>query len=125
VTRRCWAWRRHHSSVQRLEDLLEAAHEKGYRVHDDVDVVVTMTIQFIGMLVRKQSSARRGIDLDGFLKQIEQVMSEWLRRSSEAPERPLTVGPHLRMKDHEQLTKASDTQLSSVDDRGVPRAPAE
>jgi two-component system chemotaxis sensor kinase CheA len=98
---------------QRLEELLEAAHAKGYRVHDDVDIVVTMTIQFIGMLVRKQSSTRGGIDLDGFLKQIEQVMSEWLRRSSEAPERWLTVGPHLRMKDRDRLTSSSGLRLSS------------
>jgi two-component system chemotaxis sensor kinase CheA len=97
---------------QRLEDLLEGAKVRGYRVHDDVDVVVTMTIQFIGMLVRKQSSARRGIDLDGFLKQIEQVMSEWLRRSSE-PSSRLSVGPHLQVKNRERLSTASSDQLAS------------
>jgi two-component system chemotaxis sensor kinase CheA len=98
---------------QRLEDLLEAARGKKYRVHDDVDIVVTMAIQFIGMLVRKQSSARRGIDIDGFMKQIEGVMSEWLRRSSEAPHERVSVGPHLRVKDHRKLSGSSGLRLST------------
>lgn len=98
---------------QRLEDLLIAACARGYRVHEDVDIVVTMTIQFIAMLVRKRSTAGGGgIDLKGFLKQIEEVMSEWLRRSSEAPDRKLSVGPHLRVKDRDRLTPSSGLRLS-------------
>jgi two-component system chemotaxis sensor kinase CheA len=98
---------------QRLEDLLSAARARGYRVHEDVDIVVTMTIQFISMLVRKRSTAGGGIDLNGFLKQIEEVMSDWLRRSSEAPDRRLSVGPHLRIKDHERVTASSGLRLST------------
>ena len=98
---------------QRLEDLLIAARARGYRVHEDVDIVVTMTIQFIAMLVRKRSTAGGGgIDLKGFLKQIEEVMSEWLRRSSEAPDRKMSVGPHLRVKDRDRLTPSSGLRLS-------------
>jgi two-component system chemotaxis sensor kinase CheA len=83
---------------QRLEDLLFAARVRRYRVHEDVDIVVTMAIQFVGMLVRKKVGAPRiGIDLEGFLKQIEEVISEWLRRSSEAPGLgvPLAARPRL------------------------------
>jgi len=98
---------------QRLEDLLSAARDRSYRVHEDVDIVVTMTIQFIAMLVRKRS-AGGGIDLQGFLKQIEEVMSEWLRRSSEAPDRKLSVGPHLRVKDRDRVTESSGIRLSSA-----------
>jgi chemotaxis protein histidine kinase CheA len=98
---------------QRLEELFEAARAKSYLVHDDVDIVVTMAIQFIGMLVRKQSSARRGIDIDGFMKQIEAVMSEWLRRSSQAPHERVSVGPHLRVKDHRALSASSGLRLST------------
>ena len=98
---------------QRLEDLLAAARSKAYRVHEDVDIVVTMTIQFIAMLVRKRTLGG-GIDLHGFLKQIEEVMSEWLRRSSEAPDRKLSVGPHLRVKDYQRVTASSGLRLSTA-----------
>ncbi len=71
---------------QRLEDLLAAARDRRYRVHEDVDIVVTMAVQFIGMLIRrKPGGAPSGIDLDGFLEQLESVLSEWLRRSSGLP----------------------------------------
>lgn len=98
---------------QRLEDLLAAARAKAYRVHEDVDIVVTMTIQFIAMLVRKRTLGG-GIDLHGFLKQIEEVMSEWLRRSSEAPDRKMSVGPHLRVKDYQRVTASSGLRLSTA-----------
>ena len=51
---------------QRLEDILNAARVRQYRVHEEVDIVVTMGLQFIGMLLRKKvGSSRTGIDLDG------------------------------------------------------------
>lgn len=68
--------------AQRLEDLLVAARRRRYRVNEDVDVLVTMAIQFIRMLVRKRPGASHGgIDIAGFLKQIEDVLSEWPRQS--------------------------------------------
>ncbi len=97
---------------QRLEDLLDAARARGYRVHEDVDVVVTMTIQFIAMLVRKRSTAGAGIDLSGFLEQIEEVMSEWLRRAPEASDQRAIVGPHLRVKDRDRIDESSGLRLS-------------
>ena len=82
---------------QRLEDLLSAARRRRYQVHEDVDVVVTMAIQFAGMLLRKKAGITRGIDLEGFLAQIEVVLAEWLRRTS-APPPPSVVGTHLRVE---------------------------
>ncbi len=83
---------------QRLEDLLVAAKARRFRVHDDVDIVVTMAIQFIGMLLRKRGDApRMGIDLDGFVRQIDDVLTEWLRRASEAPKEGEVSGPHLHV----------------------------
>jgi two-component system chemotaxis sensor kinase CheA len=83
---------------QRLEDLLVAAKARRFRVHDDVDIVVTMAIQFIGMLLRKRGDApRMGIDLDGFVRQIDDVLTEWLRRASEAPKEGEVSAPHLRV----------------------------
>lgn len=68
--------------TQRLEDLLVAARRRRYRVTEDVDVLVTMAIQFIRMLVRKRAGASQGgIDINGFLKQIDDVLAEWPRQS--------------------------------------------
>ncbi|MDF2694859.1 MAG: Signal transduction histidine kinase CheA [Labilithrix sp.] len=68
--------------TQRLEDLLVASRRRRYRVTEDVDVLVTMAIQFIRMLVRKRAGASQGgIDINGFLKQIDDVLAEWPRQS--------------------------------------------
>lgn len=96
---------------QRLEDLLSAARAREYRVHEDVDIVVTMAIQFVTMLVRTRS-VTNGLDLNGFLKQIEVVMGDWLQRSSEAPHRELTLGPHLRSTEDEQVAHAASLRLA-------------
>jgi two-component system chemotaxis sensor kinase CheA len=72
--------------TQRLEDLLVAARRRRYRVTEDVDVLVTMAIQFIRMLLRKRAGASQGgIDINGFLKQIDEVLTEWPRQS-ESPD---------------------------------------
>jgi two-component system chemotaxis sensor kinase CheA len=72
--------------TQRLEDLLVAARRRRYRVTEDVDVLVTMAIQFTRMLLRKRAGASQGgIDINGFLKQIDDVLAEWPRQS-EAPD---------------------------------------
>jgi two-component system chemotaxis sensor kinase CheA len=71
---------------QRLEEVLAAARDRAYRVHEDVDIVVTMAIQFIGMLLRRKPGiGGGGIDLEGFLQQMQATVNEWLRRSSEVP----------------------------------------
>lgn len=72
--------------TQRLEDLLVAARRRRYRITEDIDVLVTMAIQFTRMLLRKRAGASQGgIDIDGFLKQIDDVLAEWPRQS-EAPD---------------------------------------
>jgi two-component system chemotaxis sensor kinase CheA len=81
--------------TQRLEDVLFAARRHKYRVHEEVDVVFTMGLQFILMLVRKKAgTSQGGIDMNGFLKHIDEVMAEWPRHS-EMPsgERPSTSAP--------------------------------
>jgi len=81
------------SLCQKLEDLFEVARGRRYHVSEEVDVIVTMAIQFIGVLLRKRGGAPKGIDLDGFLKQIDDVLVG-LRRTTEAPSSaPAT--PHL------------------------------
>ena len=63
-----------------------------YRVHEDVDIVATMAFQFLAILVaRKPGVAAGGIDLDGFLRQLDAVIGEWLRHASEPPDGPTTT----------------------------------
>ena len=82
---------------QRLEDVVTASRGRHYQVHEDVDIVVTMAIQFVAMLVRRRAdTARSGIDLDGFLRQIEHVIHECLRRSSEVPDLEGSMRPRVR-----------------------------
>jgi two-component system chemotaxis sensor kinase CheA len=100
---------------QRLEDMLAAARARRYRVHEDVDIVVNMGLQFIGMLLRKkQGAARGGIDLDGFLKQLEEVLAEWLRRSSEAPALGAPAPVPLRVGDSNDLGSTASRDRISV-----------
>lgn len=61
----------------KLEDLLEVARARGYSVDEDFDLIVNMAIRFMAMLVRKKVGAQLGgIDLPGFLRQIDSLLSE-------------------------------------------------
>src|SRR6266496_6448030 len=56
----------------KLEDLLEVARGRGYDVDEDFDLAVNMALRFMAMLVRKKiGSQLGGIDLPGFIKQID------------------------------------------------------
>lgn len=61
----------------KLEDLLEVARARGYAVSEDFDLTVNMALRFMTMLVRKKvGSQLGGIDLPGFIRQIDQVLAE-------------------------------------------------
>jgi two-component system chemotaxis sensor kinase CheA len=101
---------------QRLEDLAAAARVCNYRVHDDLDVVVTMAIQFIGMLLRQKAGERGGgIDLEGFIKQINEVLAESRQRSSAAPPLGPLSAPQSRLNgDGGRVSRATRARLSNV-----------
>lgn len=61
----------------KLEDMLEVARARGYAVDEDFDLAVNMAIRFMAMLVRKKVGAQLGgIDLPGFIKQIDGILAE-------------------------------------------------
>lgn len=61
----------------KLEDMLEVAKGRGYAVDEDFDFAVNMAIRFMGMLVRKKVGAHlSGIDLPGFIRQIDNILAE-------------------------------------------------
>jgi two-component system chemotaxis sensor kinase CheA len=98
--------------TQRFEDLLFAARHRRFRVHEDVDVVVTMAIQFIRMLLRKRAGASQGgIDLSGFLKHIDEVLAEWPRHSARPDSTVVASG---RMAEAGKLGAAARQRLGIV-----------
>jgi two-component system chemotaxis sensor kinase CheA len=67
--------------AHRLEDLISVAFERGPELPQDYDLVVTMGLRFAGVLVRKRAGgAMRGIDLDGFIRQVDDVLDEARQR---------------------------------------------
>ena len=74
----------------KLEDLLEVARTRGYAVDEDFDLAINMALRFMAMLVRKKvGSQLQGIDLAGFIRQIDgllaEVKPETRRRSTGMP----------------------------------------
>jgi len=68
-----------HLLCQKLEDLLQIADRLTSDVSEDLDLVVTMAIQFLGMLLRmRPGSPMTGLDLDGFVRQCDDVLRETL-----------------------------------------------
>ena len=63
--------------AHKLEDLLVVAHRLEYRVGEDLDLLVTMGFRFLAMLVRKKAGGGLGgIDLPGFLAEIDGALRE-------------------------------------------------
>lgn len=60
--------------AHRLEELLELAEQLQYRVSEDFELVVTMATQFASVLIKKKAAS--GIDLAGFIRQVDDVVRE-------------------------------------------------
>src|SRR5687768_9708825 len=61
----------------KLEDLLVFARAHDYRVLDDFDLAVTMALGFVSMLIKKRDGGSiGGIDLSGFVGQIDDALRE-------------------------------------------------
>jgi two-component system, chemotaxis family, sensor kinase CheA len=88
-----------HVLAHKLEELLALAGQVNYRVSEDFDLVVTMATQFVGMLLRKRTGGASGIDLPGFIRQIDDVVRETqvLRRSK-------STDPRLKSSKSSELT---------------------
>jgi two-component system, chemotaxis family, sensor kinase CheA len=79
----------------KLEDLLTVAKGLAYAVPEDVDLLVTMSFHFIGLLARKRAGASvAGIDLDGFVQEVDQAV-----RAAHALERRQAPGLDAAAKD--------------------------
>lgn len=62
---------------QKLEDLLAASEDLQYRVTADVDLSVSMALDFIGLLLRRRGDQEvSGIDIPGFAAQVQRTLRE-------------------------------------------------
>ena len=69
----------------KLEELFAIARKRRYRIPEELDLLVGMAVRFIVMLVlKKAGQSLGGIDLAGFLKQIDDTV----RSCQEAPADP-------------------------------------
>lgn len=60
---------------QKLEDLLAAAEANQYQVSSDIDLSVSMALDFIGLLLRRRGDQEiTGIDLRGFVLQVQEAL---------------------------------------------------
>ncbi len=82
----------------KLEDLLMFASERRYLVSSQIDITVSMTLQFIGLLARKQAGMElAGIDLEGLASQVEEAMASAVKKEragvTDPIARPLAARP--------------------------------
>ncbi|HET6613252.1 MAG TPA: Hpt domain-containing protein, partial [Kofleriaceae bacterium] len=69
----------------KLEDLLAAAAARDYRIPEDLDLMVTMAIQFASLLLRTEHGAAAGIDVAGFVRQVDDAVANTERQRALAP----------------------------------------
>jgi chemotaxis protein histidine kinase CheA len=73
----------------RLEDLYALAEGHNFRVAEPIDLMMTMGLRFVGMLLLRQpGDSIAGIDLPGFVEQLQSVMSDARRAAETAPPPP-------------------------------------
>ncbi len=98
--------------AHKLEDLLEVARSRGYAVDDDFDLAVNMALRFMVMLIKKKvGSHLGGIDLPGFIGQIDSILR---RHEQHHRSRPGSVPPRLRQASMARVPTAVRNHLAPV-----------
>lgn len=100
-----------------LEGLLSAAASHGHVVPEDVDVVVTMAIRFMVVLLRRKDEAPVGMDVEGFVTQIEEILAELTATaplSMAAPPRVMTQRPATTVDLPDRVSLATQHRLSAL-----------
>ena len=66
-----------HLLCHKLEEVIELARLLEFQVPEELDLVVSMAVRFMAMLIRKKSGhALGGIDLPGFIEQVDDMVRE-------------------------------------------------
>src|ERR1044071_6760641 len=96
-----------HTLSHKLEELFALANQLQYRMSEDLELVITMAIQFTNLLLRrKQSSSMSGIDLPGFVRQVDEVLREARTIPISAPRTTTITKPGTRDTGLDRLSDA-------------------
>jgi two-component system chemotaxis sensor kinase CheA len=100
----------------KLEELFLAAARQDYCVAENLDLVVTMALRFIAMLLRmKDGTSIGGIDVGGFVVQIDQVLAEVPPRSSSGPaSRSTRPPPSVSVAVPDRVSPGTQQRLASA-----------
>jgi len=91
----------------KLEDLLDIARLRGYAIEDEFDLAVNMALRFMVMLINKKIGSMAGIDLPGFVRQIDGI----LKRHERTRSRTGSVPPALRVVSSPRVSSSLRDQL--------------
>jgi two-component system chemotaxis sensor kinase CheA len=95
----------------KLEEMVGRAERSRFRVSDNFDLMVVGAIQFVAMLLRKKpGQAFGGIDLPGFIQQIDEALKESMRPEGAALERAVTS--RVRVPEEQASRLRADTLQS-------------
>jgi len=104
---------------QKLEDLLFFARQRRYEVPDELDMLVTMALQFMGLLIKRGSDQKPArVDLKGFVRQLEEVLRNAQASPAQSP--PASAGTveaneHISASTRQRLARvATDLYLESL-----------
>jgi two-component system, chemotaxis family, sensor kinase CheA len=99
----------------KLEDLLGLARDRKYHVPPEFDLVATMAWNFMAMLVRHRPGAvLTGIDLPGFIAQVEQLASDMKATGRGLSSRPPVVAEPRVEASIDRLSTESRLRLSRI-----------
>lgn len=103
----------------KLEEIFTTAERRRYIVPEELDLVVTMAIRFLAALVRKHAGASvGGLDVVGFLRQVDAVLSDTRFGEGEAPEDEhldlVDEVPALSIRMPERLTEKTRLRLAAT-----------
>jgi two-component system, chemotaxis family, sensor kinase CheA len=97
-----------------LEGLVAAVARRGRYVPEEVDLVVTMAIRFMVMMLRrKDASPGAGMDVDGFVQQIDGVLADLAAEEPEAP-MPLAVSRAAAVDLPDRVSMGTQQRLAAL-----------
>lgn len=99
----------------KLEELFACSESRAHRVPEDFDLVMTMGVRFAAMLVRrKPGKALGGIDLGGFVKQVDEVIEDAMTApTAVAPEKSAELARGL-VATPERLSEATRGRMAEA-----------
>lgn len=99
----------------KLEELLASAELHQFRVAEEFDMVVTMAIQFLGMIIRRKAGGPvGGIDLPGFIRHVDDVLRDAAASLAPAEPAELAMVAPTRFPERDALSAETRGRLAMI-----------